>query len=1308
LLADRLAPEQARAVESHLRECPQCRGLLASIQDQTVIARKGPAREPSGPDAETSVAATDEDTEVPPVKPPASNPTQGNLSAAKTDEWLGTSIGGSLVNRIFQSGSEAEAGQGAADRPFPDTEWLSTPRSAPEHKPPPGVPGYEIVRELGRGGMGVVYLARDVRLKRPVALKMLLGGTHAEQADLARFRAEAEVVARLRHPNIVQIYEIGEINGLPYLALEYLPGGVLYQKLQGKPQAPREAAGVIEVLARAIQHAHDQGIVHRDLKPANVLLSNAEVPLSQSAPKITDFGLAKLVDSVDGRTRAGDIVGTPGYLAPEQAEGNPHQVGPPADIYALGILLYEMLTGRPPFQAGTPLDTVMLVRLQEAVPPRRFQPRLERDLDTITLKCLQKEPQRRYGRAADLADDLRRFLDGQPILARPAGYRERLLKWTRRNPALAALSASTLAAVLLGFLGILLSLREVSQRAESETAARAVAEKQRARANAERRNAELRTARGFLERGVGLCEAGEVGRGLVLLAHALKLLESLQAEGEADEDEAHPTRATRDHLDWLTRSNLACWQQRLPIRLRASLTHADWVWDVAFTPDGQRAVTAGKDRVVRFWNAETGEPAGEPLQVGEPVWAVRISPDGKRLLTAQSREPDGYEAQLWNLADGRKLGPALPHQVLGSPLGVLSNLGFSPDGNTVFSQSDAQTLQFFDAATGQSAGPPWRLRHPVLMALWSHDGQTFITGDGEGFIRRWSRSTGLPLGEPTKLSGPVTTLALSRDGKVLISGCWSVSEDTKKVTGGEARVWDAATGEALGPVWPQPGPVKTAVFSPDGRLCLTGGLVLPPLKDGKPSAEQPTGWAQLQQTATGQKLVTLPHELAVWSAAFTGDGRRMITGCEDRVGHVWSVPAGFPLGPQPWIPGNKGSVRAIAVHPNGRTILQANTVEEAGARLLDIVPEQMAAAPLPHPGRVLSLAFRPDGRTLLTACEDGTLRVWDPQTGALLAQRQASPNEPRPRLLSPDGRRALAWAQQGEQEFRCQLWDLLQQGPGASPQIRANLKLDRPGVTFVFSGDGRWLAGASQDTPLTNGKCNTSVRVWDAATGKIRGVPLVFRDVPGPVNSLVILGEGKTVLAAVNHWHARQPWVWNVDSGAVLRSFPLQPDTVTGLAGHGHGRTLVTLEQGHARVWEAGKDTPHPVGVILLHRQAVQDTSFSPDGRLVLTASGRQAAVWDPLTGLRLGSSLDQDAQVRLAAFRPDGRMIATAGDNHQVRLWHMPPPLEGPAERIQCWVEAITRLHLEMEPTEAVLPLDDVEVGKRYRRLQAEWGGGL
>lgn len=431
----------------------------------------------------------------------------------------------------------------ALHRPLPQEEktlvgapqvaqMLSQAKPKPRRHPAfPDIPGYEVLSELGRGGMGVVYKARHVTLKRTVALKMIKSGMYAGDAELARFRAEAEAAARLHHPNIVQIYEFETHDDRPYFALEYVEGSTLAAYLEGKPQPERDAAGLLEVLARAIHFAHERGVLHRDLKPANILLgasptllrgaspesqaSTAKSPtplwpdpvsaastgggatgdtlvsdgarldlpqLGALVPKVTDFGLAKLLETGESAggagsdvTPSGAFLGTPGYMAPEQADTGKAAIGPAADVYGLGAILYATLTGRPPFLAATPLETVLQVLEEEPVSPRRLRPALSRDIETICLRCLEKDPARRYASAEALADDLKRYLNHEPILARPAGAVERAIKWARRRPAQAALLGLTVAGVIV----LLIMTYWLNAARTQEKKAREIAQEQR-------------------------------------------------------------------------------------------------------------------------------------------------------------------------------------------------------------------------------------------------------------------------------------------------------------------------------------------------------------------------------------------------------------------------------------------------------------------------------------------------------------------------------------------------------------------------------------------------------------------------------------------------------------------------------------------------------------------------------------------------------------------------------------------------------------------------------------------------------------
>ena len=350
---------------------------------------------------------------------------------------------------------------------FPVSPFATLP-TTPEESALPEVPGYEVEAVLGRGGMGIVFRARQLRLGRLVALKMALAGSYAGLHERERFRREAEAVAALRHPNVVQIYDAGEWAGRSYFTMEFIEGGSLAQRLAGVPQPGRQAAALLATLAGAMHAAHQRGIVHRDLKPANIMF------MLDGTPKVTDFGLAQRLEGIEGLTLTGVPIGTPSYMAPEQAQGQSRAVGPAADVYALGAILYELLTGRPPFRAETPAETVLQVIDQEPVPPARLNAKVPRDLETICLKCLQKEPHKRYAGAAELADDLVRFGNGQPIAARRSSPAARLWRWGRRNPTAAALIVTLLASV-----GLVIGGGFWLQREQDERRAEAIRQEER-------------------------------------------------------------------------------------------------------------------------------------------------------------------------------------------------------------------------------------------------------------------------------------------------------------------------------------------------------------------------------------------------------------------------------------------------------------------------------------------------------------------------------------------------------------------------------------------------------------------------------------------------------------------------------------------------------------------------------------------------------------------------------------------------------------------------------------------------------------
>jgi eukaryotic-like serine/threonine-protein kinase len=435
--------EEAPDLEEYTQRFPDHAAALRRDFTRDAAPPAGFPVTETAPGPDEKGAAADEAPPPPPAHPAVTPPRAALARSTSSPGVAPATPDGRTFGTILQGPEQGEAAARA---------------SAAEARP--DLPGYEVLEKLGQGGMGVVYKARQLRPNRVVALKMMLAGAQASAEHRTRFRLETEAVARLRHPNIVQIYEVGEHEGRPFCCLEFLEGGNLGERLAGTPQPARPAAGLMETLARAMHAAHQQGVIHRDVKPANILLA------ADGTPKISDFGLAKQLDEDTGQTQAGAVMGTPPYMAPEQAAGRNRDIGPTTDVYALGAVLYELLTGRPPFRAATQVETLDQVRTQDPVPVRRLQPAVPRDVETICLKCLAKEPHKRYASALELAEDLRRFLHNEPIKGRPVPTWERGLKWVRRRPTAAALVVTSAVAVLSLLCGSLLYLGQRARDAE--------------------------------------------------------------------------------------------------------------------------------------------------------------------------------------------------------------------------------------------------------------------------------------------------------------------------------------------------------------------------------------------------------------------------------------------------------------------------------------------------------------------------------------------------------------------------------------------------------------------------------------------------------------------------------------------------------------------------------------------------------------------------------------------------------------------------------------------------------------------------
>jgi WD40 repeat protein len=812
---------------------------------------------------------------------------RGHQWQASEDDTLGQSAG--TMCPVCASLFDTPPVPGKAALPVrPDLPTVP-PRERPagEAMAAAPVPGYELLGELGRGGMGVVYKARQVALDRVVALKMILGGGHAGEQERGRFQVEAEAVARLQHPHIVQVFEVGQAEAGPFLALELVSGGSLAQRLAAGPLPPREAAWLVGLLARAVQHAHGRGVVHRDLKPANVLLARPEsapegrpAPLTECQPKVTDFGLAKRLDVQSGQTATGAVMGTPSYMAPEQALGQVHAAGPLADVYALGAILYECLTGRPPFVGPSSYATLEQVVAQEPVPLTRLQPSVPRDLETVCLKCLRKEPEKRYPSAEALADDLGRFLEGQPVQARPVGPTERLLKWARRRPAVAGL---VLGLVLVSALGVtavtaaLLYALEGWGRADRQ---RLVAEEKEELAQQARRQEELARRKEELARKEADRRKAEADKAREATAHEQQETKKQLVRAEAF---LHANRLALADREAETGNVSRAWEvleacapeqrgwewHRLRRRTRCGLPlltlkgHTAPVTSVTYSPDGSRLASTSADKKVRVWDAHTGKNLltleGHALK----ALGVAFSPDGGRLASAS----EDRTVRVWDAHTGAHLRALKGHTAL------VSSVAFSPDGARLASASFDQTVKVWDARTGADLLTLKGHTSDVDSVTYSPDGARLASASWDGTVKVWDARTGTDLLTLKGHTDAVTSVTYSPDGSRLASA--SLDRTVK--------VWDARTGTDLLTLKGHDNWVMGVAFSPDGaRLASASWDNEVKVWDARTSADL---------------LLFKGHTSRVTSVAFSPDGSRLFAEAAPGLVLAWDVRTGAPVSP---------------------------------------------------------------------------------------------------------------------------------------------------------------------------------------------------------------------------------------------------------------------------------------------------------------------------------------------------------------------------------------------------------------------------
>jgi WD40 repeat protein/serine/threonine protein kinase len=1076
--------------------------------------------------------------------------------------------------------------------------------TAPGEESPAGGPArsvgeFELLSELGRGGMGVVYRAWQPSLSRQVALKCLFQ-TSDPKAE-ARFRREIRALGRVEHPHLVKIFTSGSEGERWFYAMELLEGASLAavcDRLQATtpragevdlrtwqtvlntvceealkaekpvsgtaptgcspafprtepPTAPPQAlplAGrhhvrhvteLVRQVAEAAHALHEGGIVHRDIKPGNIMVS-----ADGAQAVLMDLGLAQLADEVEGRlTRTRQFVGTLRYASPEQvlAAGN---LDRRSDVYSLGATLWELLTLRPMFNATdrTPTPELMQrIQFEEPGRLRKQHPWVPRDLEAIVQKCLEKNPARRYATAQELADELRRFLAGEPVQARPVNELHRVWRWCRRNPAVATLLTTLVCVGVAGFVGVALKWRE-AETARQEATLRASAE-----ADA-RRQVEVTLYSNRIALAERELTTGNFGRARDLLA---------ECPGD------------QRHWEWDYLNRLC------HLRLKHYRGHLATVRCAAFSPDGKTLVTASLDKTAKVWDAATGEELLTFNGHRQAVRGVAFSPDGRRVASTSYDQT----VKLWDPATGREFFTLRGHTAM------TAGVAFSPDGRKVASTSYDNLVKVWDAITGQELLTFRGHTDCVDCVAFSPDGRLAVSGGHDRAVRVWDADTGE---ERACLQGHTSAVAwvtCSPDGRRIASASWDRT----------VRLWNVQTGrEALGPLRGHTNQVMGVAFSPDGRRLASASY---------------DRTVRLWDAETGQPLrpPLEGHSGYVYHIAFSPDGKRLASSgvgkAQKGETRFWEAETGRPgltleqqTGPEPndgpdqdplTLRGHKGIARRVAFSPDGRRL--ASGGQDGVIYIWDVATGRQIHCLCGHRDWVCALAFSPDGRGLVSGSRDQTLILWDAERGT--------------KIHTFPGHNDTIW-------------------------------------DAAFTADGRRIVSSGQDG---------TIRFWDADTRQ--ELPPLAQHASA-IRAMALSRDGRRLVSA--NWD-RTINVWNVETGADALSFKGHPAGIFGLAFSPDSQWFASASQDQTiRLWDT--DSGQLLRTLDGHLSSVASVAVSPDGQRLASGSwDGTAKVWDPAGGKEV-LSLAGDGMVFDVAFSGDGRRLAAACEYGSVRIWDATP----------------------------------------------------
>ena len=1022
---------------------------------------------------------------------------------------------------------------------------------------------YKLLSVLGEGGCGVVYLAeREKPVKRRVALKIIKPGMDSKQV-IARFEAERQALALLNHPNIAQVYNAGTTEaGRLYFVMEYVKGVPIIEHCDRQKLSVEERLELFLQVCDAIGHAHQKGIIHRDIKPSNILVLFEG---QKALPKVIDFGVAKAISQpLTDRTlftEHGQLLGTPEYMSPEQAEMTTQDIDTRSDIYSLGVLLYELLTGTLPFDRKT-LEKAGFGEIQRIIreqdPPRpstrlsslgeeatkiaqsrrmevsTLTKQLHKELEWIPLKAMRKERTHRYRSASELSDDIQNYLKGVPLIAGPESTAYRVRKFMRRNRALVTATAAVAAAIIVG----LVVSTAMYFQAEK---ARGIAEEARTAEAQQRQIAEAETKRAK--------ELAETQRKQLYFNHiALADVAYRDTNIHRLRELLESCPADLRGWEWY-RLNHIFDQARMTIR-----GHESAVACVAFSPDGKRIVSGSVDKTIKVWDAATGAELMTLRGHEGDVTCVLFSPDGKHIVSGS----DDKTVKVWDTATGAELMTLRGHS------DKVWSVAFSRDGRRIVSGGKDNTIKLWDGSTGAEV---MTLRGHSDMVWWvafSPDGERIISGSRDGTARVWGAATGAEV-MTLRVGSDVASFVLSPDGKRVISG----SDD------GTITVWDAATGDELMTLRGHSGIVWSVAFSPDGKRIVSSGFydhminiwdvesgaAIATLRghkgfitcvafspDGERIVSSGGGWDISEHTIKVWDVATSPEKMSLrghkdWvsSVAFSPDGEHIVSGSKDNMIKLWNVRTGAEL---MTLRGHEGWVRAVSFSPDGKRIVSGS--DDNTIKVWDEASGEELMALRGHEGWVHTVGFNPDGERIVSGSGDKTIRIWDIESGEQVRKISGHDGAVFSAAFSPDGKRIVS----SSEDKTVRVWDA-----ATGAELMTLCGHAYPVYAVAFSPDGKRIASGSGDR---------TVKVWDATTG---AEVMLLHGHYWDVSCVAFSPDGKRIISGSLAGTVK---VWDSATGTELMTLRRHKDFAWSVAFSPDGKTIaIGTSNGNITLWES-------------------------------------------------------------------------------------------------------------------------------------------